>query len=197
MNKAQELKRIADEIKNCKECKLNKTGLVVPGEGHPNAKIVFVGEAPGYQESRTGKPFIGRSGQFLSQLLDEISLDRKDVFITSPVKYYPVKLNTKKSKRSRDKSGRAPTEKEINHGKIHLLKQLEVIKPQMIVLLGRVATKALIGKASDLVDRTHGTTLQANGYKFFFTYHPAAAMRFPRIKILMQADFKKLLKLLP
>lgn len=197
MNKSQRLKAIEEEIKNCKDCKANKLGMAVAGEGNPNAQIVFTREAPGYQESRSGRPFVGRSGQFLIQLLSEVGLTRKMVFITSPVKYYPVKPNINKTNRSRENSGRAPTDKEINHGKLHLLKQLEVIRPKLIVLLGKVAAKALIGKDLDLIDKVHGSILQTNDYKFFFTYHPAAAIRFPKIKKLMQEDFQKLAKIAP
>lgn len=170
------LEKIAKEIKICKECKKKKSGLPVPGEGNPKAKILFVGEAPGKKEAETGKPFIGRSGKLLTQLLNSIRLDRKDVFITSPVKYYPGK--------------RTPTDKEIEHGKIHLLKQIRAIRPTLIVLLGGVAHKALIGKVK--ISDIHGKTLKKDKVIYFSTFHPAAALRFPYIKELMKKDFKKL-----
>ncbi len=177
MNK---LEKIAREIKNCKECKKKKSGKPVPGEGNKKAKILFVGEAPGREEAKTGKPFMGRSGKLLTQLLNSIKLDRKDIFITSPVKYYPGK--------------RTPTNKEIDHGKIHLLKQIEAIKPKLIVLLGAVAHKALIGNVK--ISEIHGKKLQKNKVTYFSTFHPAAALRFPFIKEFMKKDFKKLKRII-
>src|ERR1043166_605202 len=90
MNKRKELERIAKEIASCKICKRNSIGKPVPGEGNPNARIIFVGEAPGKTEAATGRPFVGRSGKFLRTNIQKIGLnDVKDVYITSPVKYLP------------------------------------------------------------------------------------------------------------
>src|SRR6185436_1920234 len=124
-SKQLELDKIAQEIEDCEECKLDKIGLAVPGEGNPDADIVFLGEAPGKKEAESGRPFIGRSGQLLRNLIRETGLKEEAVFITSPVKYLP-------------KRG-TPTTKEIAHGKTHLDEQLMVIDPEIIVLLGSVA----------------------------------------------------------
>lgn len=174
------LKAIAEEIKRCRECKKGKSGLPVPGKGSPRAKVMFVGEAPGRREAKTGRPFVGGSGKLLTQFLTAIGIERKDVFITSPVKYYPGQ--------------RTPTNHEIQHGKIHLLKQINAIKPKLIVLLGNIAHKALIGDVR--VSERHGKTSKKNGTRYFSTFHPAAAMRFPKIKRLMRQDFQRLKKLL-
>ncbi|MFZ5845746.1 MAG: uracil-DNA glycosylase, partial [Patescibacteria group bacterium] len=107
MSKRRNLSTIAREIKECQTCKVGKVGKSVPGEGNPNAKIVFIGEAPGRQEAKTGRPFVGRSGQFLRQLIRQIDLREEDVFITSPVKYLP-------------KRG-TPLVEDIKHGREHLL----------------------------------------------------------------------------
>lgn len=173
-----QLEKITKEIKDCKECKKKTSGKAVPGEGNPKAKIIFMGEAPGREEAKTGKPFVGRSGKLLTQLLNSIKLDRNDVFITSPVKYYP--------------GMRTPTNKEIDHGKIHLIKQIQAIKPKLIVLLGNVAHKSLTGKVK--ISQVHGKTFKKDKITYFSTFHPAAALRFPYIKELMKKDFKKLKK---
>ncbi len=182
MNKQQDLNKIAKEIRNCKICPINKIGKAVPGEGNPDADVMFVGEAPGKTESKVGKPFIGRSGQLLRKMIREIGLKEADVFIGSPVKYLPVYGTPKKS--------------DIEHGKTHLLKQIAIIQPKIIVLLGATAAKALIdGPVATL--KEHGTTMRVgNGLKpfptYFLTIHPAAAMRFPQLRKLFQEDFKKL-----
>src|SRR5205814_7925733 len=107
--------RIVDEIVTCPICPVGKSGKAVPGEGNPDADIVFIGEAPGKQEAASGRPFIGRSGQLLRNLIRSIGLDdEKDVYITSPVKYLPDRGT--------------PTSQDIAHGRIHLMKQFEVIQ---------------------------------------------------------------------
>lgn len=185
--KSSQLEKIASQIENCTACKTNKIGKAVVGEGNPNTKIMFVGEAPGRQESRTGRPFIGRSGKYLTQLIESIGLKRSDVYITSPVKYFPVKPD--------GHTGRSPTDLEITHGKTHFDKQVEVINPKLIVLLGKVAAYALFGKpiANSVNLKTeHGKILDQDGRYYVFTYHPAAALRFPSIKQPLEEDFKKL-----
>lgn len=188
MTKQSLLGREAAKISRCRFCKVEKIGRAVPGEGNSNAKIVFIGEAPGRQESLTGRPFIGRSGQYLTKLIESTGLKREEVFITSPVKYFPVVPNTQPPK------GRAPTDVEITHGKTHLDKQLEIIKPKLIVLLGSIAAKALLG-TPPMVSKTHGTIIKENGRNYFYTYHPAAAIRFFKFRKLIESDFKILKRL--
>ncbi len=185
MNKAKALEKIAKEIDNCKVCKVGKSGKAVPGEGNPDADIMFVGEAPGRQEAATGRPFIGRSGQLLRSLIRDSGLKEQDVFITSPVKYLPDRGT--------------PTPADIAHGRIHLLKQLEIIQPKFVVLLGNVAALGVLGNPSAgsglgkfAVTKMHGKTMEKNGIKYFFTFHPAAGLRFPPIKKLILKDFEKL-----
>ena len=173
---------IAKEIEKCEECKKNKIGLPVPGEGNENAKIFFIGEAPGIEESKTGKPFVGRAGKFLDKLLFLAKLKREEIFITSPIKYYPGK--------------RKIQAKEILHGRTHLLKQIEIINPKIIVALGNVALKALYPDKDLRISKVRGKILKWNNKIVFPTYHPAAAMRFPKIKEVAEKDFRKLAKLL-
>lgn len=184
MDKQKKLDSIAKEIEKCAVCKEGKNGMAVPGEGSPDADIVFIGEAPGKTEAATGRPFIGRSGQLLRSLIREIGLDDlKDVYITSPVKYLPDRGT--------------PTSEDIAHGRIHLMKQFAIIQPKVVVLLGRVAAEGVLQKKVFVV-KEHGQVIEENnGIQYFLTYHPAAVLRFPnKFKASMQEDFQKIKKLL-
>lgn len=132
---------------------------------------MFVGEAPGRQESLTGQPFVGKPGKFLTRLLKSIAIKRENVYITSPIKYYP--------------GNRKPKDSEIAHGRIHLVKQIAIVDPKLIVLLGNVAIKGALGQSSRLLSELHGQTERENGRKYFFTFHSSAARRFPKIRRLM------------
>jgi uracil-DNA glycosylase len=180
MNKKDQLDKIAREIKNCKSCKVGKSGLAVPGEGNPDADIIFIGEAPGRKEAESGTPFVGRSGQLLRSLIREAGLKEQDVFITSPVKYLPDRGT--------------PAARDIKHGMIHLKRQLEIINPQIIVLLGNVAVQGVLGNKIP-VKKEHGKVIKKEGLKYLVTLHPAAAIRFPPLRLLIKKDFNKLKKL--
>jgi len=204
MNKRKTLDLIAQEIENCKICKEGKTGVAVPGEGNPDADIVFIGEAPGKKEAIVGRPFIGRSGQLLRSLIREIGLDdEKDVYITSPVKYLPLRGT--------------PTPQDIVHGRTHLMKQLAIIEPKFVVLLGRVAAEGVLQKKVAVVKERgsvieESTSLKPRGARkdgpshrgeprrsiqYFLTYHPAAALRFPvKFKPVLREDFLKVGRML-
>ncbi|MBI2613999.1 MAG: uracil-DNA glycosylase [Candidatus Levybacteria bacterium] len=181
MDKSGLLAKIAKAIEKCGVCKENKSGKAVVGEGSADAKVIFIGEAPGRKEAATGRPFVGRSGQLLRSLIREAGLKEEDVYITSPVKYSPD-------------SG-TPTVKDIEHGKIHLQKQLDIIAPKIIVLLGRVATLGVLGEMI-AINKMHGVIIDKDDKKYFITFHPAAALRFPPLKEKLIEDFKKLKKLL-
>ncbi|MDP2637498.1 MAG: uracil-DNA glycosylase [Candidatus Levybacteria bacterium] len=181
IDKTLQLDKIAKEIENCKICRIGKSGKAVVGEGSPDAKIAFIGEAPGKKEAKTGRPFVGRSGQLLRALIRESGLKEEDVYITSPVKYLP--------------DCGTPTPEDIKHGKIHLDKQLEVIDPKIIVLLGSVAVQAVLGKKLPVL-KEHGKVIEEKGRKYFLTLHPAAALRFAKNKPLLLSDFKNLKSLL-
>lgn len=181
MSRSHQLEMLAKEIRKCMECKKHKIGLPVVGEGSITSGIMFIGEAPGIEESRTGRPFVGRAGKFLDGLISSIRIKREEIYITSPIKYYP---------------GRRPLRKnEILHGRVHLLKQLDIIDPKLIVTIGRVALFALF-KRYLKVEEIHGRELKWNDKLVFPTFHPAAAMRFSRIRRLTRDDFRKLRRLL-
>lgn len=181
MNKTSALAKIAKEIEKCWECKIDKTGKPVSGEGSPDAKIIFIGEAPGREEAKTGRPFVGRSGKLLRQLIREIGLEETEVYITSPVKYLP-------------KSG-TPSKKDIIHGCEHLVKQLDIIKPKLIVLLGSVACQAILGQKIAIIKR-HGEVIKKGRKTYFITLHPAAAVRFVKFRQILKVDFKNLKSIL-
>ena len=181
LEKQQKLDAIAELIQTCRTCKRDKVGVAVPGEGNPDADIVFIGEAPGKQEAETGRPFIGRAGKILRDLIAGAGLDEKDVFITSPVKYLPKHVT--------------PTPEEVAHGRTHLFAQLNVIEPKVIVLLGRVAAFAVL-KQNIAVSEEHGKVIEKNGRHYFIAYHPAAMLHSPKTKELLEDDFRKLKELL-
>lgn len=179
MSKQHKLDIIAKEIRRCRICKKASSGKAVPGEGSPNAGIVFLGEAPGKTEAATGRPFVGRSGKLLRSLIRGLGLKESDVFITSPVKYLPDRGT--------------PTKKQILHGKTHLTRQLDVIKPRVIVLLGKTAVTAMLNRASKVLQE-HGTIVKSEGRTYVITLHPAAVVRFPKYRRLMEADFRDVIK---
>lgn len=181
MNKGKALQEIAEEIRHCTTCQEDTRGLPVPGEGNSDAQIVFVGEAPGKQEAATGRPFIGRSGKLLRQTMEGIGIRPEDVFITSVGKCLPKKGT--------------PSHSQIAHGREHLLKQLAVIQPQVVVLLGSVAAQGVL-KEKVPVRTLHGTTRQENGITYFLTVHPAAGLRFPPLKAIFLEDFQTLQKVI-
>lgn len=182
MTKQEKLDEIAKEIEECEVCKIGKIGVPVVGEGNADAAVLFVGEAPGKQEAVTGRPFIGRSGKLLRGLIQSIGLnDLRDVYITSPVKYLPERGT--------------PTSEEIAHGRKHLMKQLDIISPKIIVLLGRVAAEGVL-QTKIAVQKVHGTTIEQGNKTYFFTLHPAAALRFRKNLPSLEEDFEKLRQLL-
>lgn len=171
------LNKLNKVIQSCKKCNLWKTRVnAVPGEGSPDAKIFFLGQAPGRNEDLQGRPFVGLAGKFLNKLLDSIDLKREEVFITGAVKCFPPK-------------NRKPAPAEVKACKPYLLKQIEITNPKLIVLLGDTALETLLrkGKVSEL----HGKIAKKDR-TYFITFHPAAAMRFPKIRNKMIEDFEKL-----
>lgn len=188
MNKQKEMDKIAREIEKCRVCKIGKSGKAVVGEGNLDTEIVFIGEAPGKNEAKEGRPFIGRSGKLLRSMITSIGLKESEVYITSPVKYLPDRGT--------------PTSLDIKHGREHLMKQLEIIKPKLVVLLGRVAAEGVL-ETKVAVVKDHGRILKPlqgkqvqndkQNIRYFLTLHPAAVLRFPgKYKLEFENDFKKI-----
>ena len=153
----------------------------VPGEGPLNAKAVLLGQAPGQKENIERRPFVGRSGMLLSKVLKNAKLKRDELYILSTVQFFPPK-------------NRIPTDKEIELCKPFLIRQLELIKPKYVVLMGLVATKTMLNMGA--IAPNHSKLFGKDGRKYFVTFHPAAALRFHSIEVLMQHDFENFNRLL-
>jgi len=179
--KQKTLAAVAKEIERCKSCRRGKVGLPVPGEGNANADIVFIGEAPGKTEAETGRPFVGRSGKLLRSMLEEIGIQDKDVYITSPVKYLPKYVT--------------PKQTDIEHGRKHLFKQLAIIDPKVIVLMGNVAAQAVLQEKFPIA-QVHGKIIKRDNKAYFLSYHPAAPLYSPKLRAVIKKDFLKLKRLL-
>jgi len=169
IDKLGSLGEIAEKVRKCTRCPLYATATnAVPGEGDPKADLVCVGEAPGAKEDETGRPFVGQAGQLLTKILAAIDLTREQVFICNVLKHRPP-------------GNRNPLPEEVEACSPYLIRQLELIKPKVIVAFGTFAaqtllqTKTPLGQLRGLVHRYHGIPL-------IVTYHPAALLRNPAWK---------------
>jgi uracil-DNA glycosylase family 4 len=169
IQKLDSLEEIAAKVQKCTRCPLYETATNgVPGEGEPHAKLVCVGEAPGAKEDETGRPFVGQAGQLLTKILAAIEMTREQVFIVNVLKHRPP-------------GNRNPRPEEVEACSPYLIRQLELIKPRVIVAFGTFAaqtllqTKTPLGQLRGLVHRYHGIPL-------IVTYHPAALLRNPAWK---------------
>ena len=147
----------------------------VPGEGPLKPDIMLIGQAPGANEDIQRRPFIGRSGQLLDRLLKETRIGRENVYITSVVQFFPFK-------------NREPSKEEIALCKPFIERQISIIKPRYIVLLGRIAAKAILGEES--VSENRGRIISMDGIKYMITLHPSAVLRFPKNEHLLKEDLK-------
>ena len=177
MNKQEELEQLRQTVETCTICQKESIGVAVFGEGNPDAKVMFVGEAPGKNEAKTGRPFIGRSGKLLRRCIQNIGLKEEDIYITSPVKYLPERGT--------------PSKQQINHAKIHFDRQVELIDPKIIVLLGKTAIYAVLGEDIPVLSR-HGEIMKRNDRAYIVTIHPSAAIRFPKYLQIIENDFKNI-----
>ncbi len=182
MSAAEELALIGSEVRACKLCKLHATANKgVPGEGPSNAKIMFIGEAPGFNEDRQGRPFVGAAGQFLEELLALAGLRRQDVYITNVVKHRPP-------------NNRDPEPDEIAACALYLERQIAAIDPRVIVTLGRFSMARWF--PGERISRIHGQPKRAGGRLIVPMLHPAAALHQPQNRPLIEADFRRLPELL-
>jgi uracil-DNA glycosylase family 4 len=177
-----ELTDLYQLIARCPDCDLCQTRTqTVPGEGPEDARIMFIGEAPGFNEDRTGRPFVGAAGKFLDQLLAVAGLSRQTVYIGNIIKCRPP-------------NNRDPLPAEIEACSKWIDRQIELIKPDVIVTLGRYSMSKFIPGAS--ISRIHGMPRVINGVTVVPMFHPAAALHQERYRSLIVADFEKLPEIL-
>ena len=185
MTKSKEMEKINNSIKKCRKCNLYKTRKKpVFGYGSINADILFFGEAPGYNEDNLGLPFVGRAGKLLNELLESINLKREDVFIANIIKCRPP-------------NNRNPLKSEISQCKDYLEKQIEIIKPKIIVPLGNFASSFVFKKYDlkiDKISKIHGKVFNTNksfkNIKIIPLFHPAVAIYNSNKKSILVNDFK-------
>lgn len=186
LTKASKLKVIERKERACSKCPLHKTRkFPVLGEGSADAKVMLIGLGPGYHENLQGKPFVGAAGKFLDELLALAGLKREEVYITNVIKCY---LPENKA-----------TEEEIESCTPYLDRQIEIIKPGIILTLGNVATSYILQKFEfkpDSMGKLHGKVFQINNLllraKIIPMYHPAAALYNPAMKETLKTDWKNL-----
>ncbi len=182
MNPEDVLKDVAQKVSVCEKCDLHhsrKKG--VPGEGPADADIVFIGEGPGFHENMQGRPFVGAAGEFLEELLGTIGMTREDVFITNVVKCRPP-------------SNRDPAPEELDACSSYLDRQLQAIRPKVIVTLGRFSMARYIPNAK--ISEIHGRPIKVRGTLVVPFYHPAAALHRPSLRPVVEEDFAKLPELI-
>jgi DNA polymerase len=173
------LKEIADQVARCQRCKLGTPqARAVPGEGNPESKFMFVGEAPGFYEDQQGKPFVGPAGKFLDELLKLAGMTRKDVFITNVVKHRPP-------------GNRDPEPDELEACDGYLRAQIAIIQPQVIVTLGRFSLGRFVPNVRAMRD-IHGRALPYEGMTVVAMYHPAAALHQASLRSVLEEDFRNL-----
>ena len=176
----EELVALFKEVSKCTKCALHETRTkAVFGAGNADADLMFVGEAPGAEEDRQGLPFVGRAGQLLNQLLEEIGLSREDVFICNVLK-------------SRPPDNRDPLPGEIAACEPYLWEQVRLIEPRVVCTLGNFATKLLTGSPTGITRVRGVPQTQALGVRtvtLLPLFHPAAALRTPAVKEQLRADF--------
>ncbi len=175
------LEDIRREMESCTRCDLHKTRThAVFGEGNPQARLVFVGEAPGADEDRQGRPFVGKAGQLLTRIIEAMGLKRSDVYICNVLKCRPP-------------GNRTPLPHEIDACKEFLEQQLEVIDPEIICALGTVATRALL-KTDAPITALRGMVQEYRGIPCVPTYHPAYLLRNPAAKRQVWEDMKGIME---
>src|SRR5215471_4676450 len=178
MSTEEILEKVAAEVSTCTKCDLWKGRTkAVPGEGNPHARILFIGEGPGFHEDKQGRPFVGPAGQFLDELLASINMKRSDVFITNVVKCRPP-------------SNRDPEPEEIAACNDYLDRQIAAIKPQVIVTLGRYSMAKFFG--NEKISTIHGRARKKDGFICIAMYHPAAGLHQAALKDTIRQDFKKI-----
>ena len=171
------IEKVAEEVRGCTLCALAKgRKLAVPGEGPANPPIMLIGEGPGFHENEQGRPFVGPAGKFLEALLGAIGFRRSEVFIANVVKCRPP-------------NNRDPLPGEIGACDPYLQRQIELLDPKIIVTLGRYSMAKFF--PGQTISRIHGQSRLRDGRHVIAMYHPAAALHNPRLRTVIEDDFKK------
>lgn len=175
----QRLAELSGIVRSCGECGLAATRTnAVPGEGSPTAKVMFIGEAPGADEDRLGRPFVGAAGQLLNELLQSIDLAREDVYITNIVKCRPP-------------GNRVPTIDEVGACRDYLKVQVRIISPAVVATLGGPALRAVTGETRPMA-QVHAIPIRMRYFTVFPLYHPAAALHDPSRREVLFHDMQLL-----
>ena len=175
------LERLAAQIRVCTRCPLCQSRtLAVPGEGRSNAPVMVIGEGPGSSEDKTGRPFVGNAGRYLDHVLEGSGFDRSDFFITNIVKCRPP-------------SNRTPRTEEIETcTSLYLNEQIKQVGPRLVLLLGSVAVKKMLGAKS--VEEVRGKIIEREGRKFLASYHPAVRFYREDLAQKIKLDFALMMK---
>lgn len=174
----EDLEELKQSFKECKKCKLCTTRQnIVFGVGNPKAEIMFIGEGPGADEDRQGEPFVGKAGQLMNKAFDVVGIKREDVYIANIVKCRPP-------------HNRDPEKDEITACMNYLRNQVMIIKPKIIVLLGRIALQNILGEEYRIT-ASRGKWIEKKGIMYMPTWHPAALLRDETKKIDFLEDLKK------
>lgn len=178
MSDRETLTELNARIVKCTACPLHEQRkYAVPGEGPVPSQVMFIGEGPGFYENESGRPFVGRAGKLLADMLARIGLAREDVFITNVVKCRPP-------------NNRDPEQSEIDACRGYLEQQIALINPRVIVTLGRFSMARYFADAK--ISQIHGQPKQVNNRLIVPMFHPAAALRQPRFMTMFEQDFLKL-----
>jgi len=176
------LNELYTEIALCQQCEIAKyRNKVVPGEGAEDADIMFIGEAPGWYEDQQGRPFVGPAGKYLDELLASIGLSREQVYIANVIKCRP-------------QGNRDPLPTEIHNCRKWLERQIETIRPKMIVTLGRYSMAMFFPGKS--ISKIHGTAQRRDNVVYYAMYHPAAALHQQSLRRAIEEDMLKIPSLL-
>ena len=172
------LESVSDNVNACTLCRLSETRThAVPGEGSHTAAVMFIGEGPGFNEDQQGRPFVGRAGKLLDDLLGSVPMRREDVFITNVVKCRPP-------------DNRDPLQDEVDACSDYLKAQIELLNPRVIATLGRHSLLRFVPDAR--ISRDHGTIMRWQGRVIYPLYHPAAALRSTQVMQATVEDFKRI-----
>jgi len=181
MGKEEELRSLFQELRALSHPVLKELSKnLVPGEGSPDSPVVFIGEAPGRDEDREGRPFVGAAGRLLTEMLEDVGLHRSDVYITNVVKRRPP-------------GNRPPRKGEIAIFLPYLRRELEIVRPRVVCLLGSTAVRTFLDQP---LAEVRGKIVKGDEWTFFPTYHPAAVIYDPSLERVLLEDLRRLKRII-